>query len=87
MANREEDRLIGVSKILDKAEAVKDIRTKGFDRVVAIGDGMGDAGMFGDADISIFFSENHKPANALKVLCDYLIFDETTLCKQLSTFL
>lgn len=80
------DKLLGISRILDKGDAIKDIRTKGFDRIIAIGDGMGDIDMFRQADVSIFFSEDHQPANALKDVCDYLIFDETTLCEILSTF-
>ena len=87
IASYKEDKLIGVSKVIDKGGAIKDIRSKGFDRIVAVGDGMGDVDMFRQADVSIFFSENHTPAETLKHLCDYLIFDEATLHKTLETFL
>ncbi len=86
-ASYKDDRFTGISKIIDKGEAIEDIRSKGFDRIIAVGDGMGDIDMFRKADISIFFSENHTPTNTLKNVCDYLIFDEVTLLRILDSFL
>lgn len=78
------DKLTGISQILDKGEAAKDIRTKGFDRIVAVGDGMGDIDMFKQADISIAFGASHKPSQALYETCNHVIFDESDLCKILN---
>ena len=81
------DKLVGVAKIIDKGDTIKVIASKGFDRIIAIGDGMGDVEMFRQADVSVFFSENQQPTGTLKELCDYLVFDELSLCKMLSAFL
>ena len=81
------DKLNGIAKILDKAEAVDDIRTKGFDRVVTIGDGMGDVGMFQQADISIAYGATHNPNQTLLELSNFVTFNETALCRTLSTLL
>lgn len=81
------EKLEGIEKILDKAEAVDDIRTKGFDRVVAIGDGMGDVSMFQQADISIAYGATHQPNQTLLELSNFVTFNEKSLCRTLSTLL
>lgn len=81
------DKLEGIEKILDKAEAVDDIRTKGFDRVVAIGDGMGDVTMFQQSDISIAYGATHSPNQTLLEVSNFVTFNENALCRTLSTLL
>lgn len=81
------DKLEGIEKILDKAEAVDNIRTKGFDRIVAIGDGMGDVSMFQQADISIAYGATHNPNQTLLELSNFVTFNESALCRTLSTLL
>lgn len=49
------DKLIGLKTSFSKAEAIKDLRNKGYGRIVAIGDGMNDVQMFEVADIKIAF--------------------------------
>lgn len=74
--------LLGVKTILSKAEAVRDIRKK-FSRIVAVGDGMGDVGMFEQADIGIAFGGVHYPVEALLENADFVTFDGSGLCKLL----
>lgn len=81
------DRLKGIEKILDKADVVNSIKTKGFNRVVAIGDGMGDVSMFQQADIRIAYGATHNPNQTLLELSDFVIFNESALCRTLSTLL
>lgn len=81
------DKLEGIEKILEKADAIDDIRSKGFDRVVAIGDGMGDVSMFQRADVSIAFGGTHLPNQTLLELSNFVTFNERALCRTLNTLL
>ncbi|MDR0659925.1 MAG: HAD-IB family phosphatase [Prevotellaceae bacterium] len=87
VAKYTEDKLDGIEKILDKADAVDDIRAKGFNRVVAIGDGMGDVGMFQQADISIAYGATHCPNQTLLELSNFVTFNEDALCRTINTLL
>lgn len=74
--------LLGVKTILSKAEAVRDVRKK-FSRIIAVGDGMGDVGMFEQADVGIAFGGVHYPVEALLENADFVTFDGRGLCKLL----
>jgi len=78
------DRLISVDHVLNKGEAIRDLRRK-FDHIVAVGDGMGDVPMFEEADIRIAFGGTHPPIQSLLQFTDYITFNETSLCTLLNT--
>jgi len=84
-AEYEEDRLIGVKKVLDKGKAVKELRTK-YDRIVAIGDSMNDCTMFQKADIGVAFGGTHNPVNSLVKLSNFVTFDSQSLIRILQKY-
>jgi phosphoserine phosphatase len=77
------DKLIGLKTSFSKAEAIKNLRNKGYERIVAIGDGMNDVQMFEIADIKIAFGGVHQPVLSLIKLSDYVIYNEKSLCNLL----
>jgi len=80
----ENDRIVNVSHVLNKGDAIEEIR-KTYDRIVAIGDGMGDVPMFEKADVRIAFGGTHTPVQSLIQFTDYLTFSERSLCTLLDT--
>ncbi|MCG3148407.1 MAG: Phosphoserine phosphatase SerB2 [Verrucomicrobiae bacterium] len=77
------DRLVSVDHVLNKGDAVKRIR-ENFERIVAVGDGMGDVPMFEEADVRIAFGGTHPPIQSLIQFTDYVTFSEKALCNLLS---
>jgi phosphoserine phosphatase len=69
--------------ILNKADAIAQIRARGFDRVVAIGDGANDVPMLNAADVSIAYGGVHSPVQAAISSSDYIVHQGIALCKLL----
>lgn len=80
----ENNRLINVEQVLDKAAAVKEIR-KNYSRIISVGDGMGDVRMFEVSDKKIAFGGTHPPVNTIIKLSDYVTYGERGLCNILNT--
>lgn len=78
-ADVQNNKLIGVSDIIDKGASIAELREK-YDRIVAVGDGMGDVAMFENADVGIAFGATHHPVVSLIEVSDYVVFDEVALC-------
>lgn len=78
------DRLKGITTILNKAQAVKKIKEK-YDSIVSIGDGMGDVPMFEESDINIAFGGVHMPVDTVIEMSNYITFNEDGLCNILNT--
>jgi HAD superfamily phosphoserine phosphatase-like hydrolase len=76
---------ISLQHILDKGNAVEDVRKHGFDRVIAIGDGSNDVPMFKAADVAVAFGGIHSPTAAAITESNFVIHDGDTLCKLLNT--
>lgn len=74
---------IRVKQVMNKKDTIKEIK-KSHKKVIAIGDGMGDVGMFEEADISIAFGGTHKPIQSLVTVSDYVIYEEESLCRLLN---
>ena len=83
-ARVENDKIAAISAVLNKADAVKEIR-KEYDRVIAIGDGMGDVPMLEHAHVKIAFGGVHMPVDTVIELSDYITFSETGICNILDT--
>ncbi|MFC4848196.1 HAD family phosphatase [Hephaestia sp. GCM10023244] len=78
-----DDGKLSLGTILDKGDAVADIRSRGYDRVVAIGDGANDMPMFRAADVSVAFGGVHAPSHAAISAADYVIHEGVALCSLL----
>lgn len=77
------DGYIKLDKVLVKSEAIKNIRSMGFDRVIAVGDGMNDVPMFLESDIKIAFGAIHHPPKSLVNLANYIVYSGDSLCNLL----
>ena len=84
VASVADDRLLGISSILDKGAVVREVRRE-FHRIVAVGDGMGDVSMFEQADVSIAFGGTHFPIASLLESSQYVAMEEGSLCRLLTT--
>lgn len=83
-AQFDNDRLIGVSEVLNKGEAARKIFSE-FSRLVTIGDSVNDIPMFAEADLRVAYGGVHDPSPSLYEISDYAVFTEETLCRLLPT--
>lgn len=81
-AETESDRVVKITKILRKEQIVDEFQTLG-EQVVFIGDGNNDLEAMRHADISIATGLTHNPAQSLLSVCDYVIYNEIALFRQL----
>ena len=82
----EQDRLVKIKSILNKAEVVKSYQNKGY-RVIFIGEGNNDADAIRIADVGIAFGAVHAPSNSTLEVASHVVFDETRLCSFLKQLL
>ena len=85
-ARVENDTLMSVTKVLNKADAVLQLKQR-FDRVVVVGEGMNDLPMFEVADVRVAFGGVHRPSEAVAKLADYVAMEGGSLCRLLNTLL
>lgn len=78
----EDDKVVKLKSILRKEQIVDQYKAMG-ETVVFIGDGNNDMEAMRHADISIAAGLTHSPAQSLLSICDYVIYDETALTRQL----
>lgn len=84
-AQLEGDRVVKLKSILRKEEIVDRYKALG-ETVVFIGDGNNDLEAMRHANISIAVGLTHNPAQSLLAICDYVVFNEHALCRQLKQF-
>ncbi len=81
-AECEGDRVVKLKTILRKEAIVDQYKALG-ETVVFIGDGNNDLEAIRHANISIAAGLTHSPAQSLLSVCDYVIFNEHALCRQM----
>lgn len=81
-AECENDHVVKLKTILRKEQIVDQYRALG-ETVVFIGDGNNDLEAMRHANISIATGLTHNPAQSLMSICDYVIFDENALVRQM----
>lgn len=72
-----------LQKVLCKADAVAALRQRGFDEIVAIGDGANDVPMLSAADIAIAYGGVHPPAASARAAAHYIVHEGDALCRLL----
>lgn len=77
-AEVEGDKLLAVRRVLCKGETIQKLKKK-HDKIIVIGDGMGDVPMFLEADVAIAYAGVHPPVEALVSLSHHLVDDEARL--------
>ena len=77
------DYVVKLNSILRKEDVVDQYLALG-ETVVFIGDGNNDLEAMRHANISIAVGLTHSPAQSLLAICDYVVFNEQALCRQLS---
>jgi len=82
VAEVEKDKVIKIKSILRKEQIVDQYKALG-ETVVFIGDGNNDLEAMRHANISIAVGLTHNPAQSLMSICDYVIFNENALVRQL----
>ena len=85
-ADVENDKVVKLTSILRKEQIVDKYKAIG-EQVVFVGDGNNDLEAMRHADISIAVGITHQPARSLYAICDYIIFNEEALCRQLNQLL
>lgn len=81
-AECEGDRVVKLKTILRKEQIVDQYRALG-ETVVFIGDGNNDLEAMRHANISIATGLTHNPAQSLMSICDYVIYNENALVRQM----
>ena len=81
-ARVENDTVVKLLSILRKETIVETYQSQG-EKVVFVGDGNNDLEAMRQADIAIAAGLTHNPANSLFAITDYMVFNETALCRVL----
>lgn len=86
IAECEDDKVVKIKSILRKETIVDQYKALG-ETVVFIGDGNNDLEAMRHANISIAAGLTHNPAQSLMSICDYVIFSENALVRQMNQLL
>jgi HAD superfamily phosphoserine phosphatase-like hydrolase len=83
-AKWEGDRLLGVERIINKSDPLKELNNT-YDEIIAVGDGMNDSPLFDAADICIAYGGVHDPVETLIKMADYVTYHPRGLLNILAT--
>ncbi len=79
-----DDKLLGISQIINKSDAIKELRST-YDEIVAVGDGMNDTPLFETADIRVAYGGVHDPVETLIKMADFVTYHPNGLLNILAT--
>ena len=79
------DGMLRVENILKKSDAVAQLKDRGYQRVVAVGDGANDSDMLREASMGIAYGGVHSPAVSAIDAADAIVYESSTLCRLLRT--
>jgi phosphoserine phosphatase len=82
IAREEDNRLVGLVSVLDKADVVNDFHGV----LCSIGDGYNDLGLMAAADLGIAYGGVHAPAPGLLDVATHAVYDSKRLCELLSAW-
>lgn len=72
-----------VDDVMDKGQFVRDLRSRGFDSVIAVGDGANDVPMLSESSVGIAFGGVHSPTRSAVEASDYVVHEGGDLCRLL----
>jgi HAD superfamily phosphoserine phosphatase-like hydrolase len=81
LASYDSNRGTKLLEIIDKGKTIDAIRGRSGGKIVAVGDGYGDLGMLGQADVGVAFGGLHSPVEGLVEKSTHVIYEEGSLCK------
>lgn len=73
-----------VDHVLDKGDFVRGLPSRGFDRVIAVGDGANDVPMLREATYGVAFGGVHSPTRSAVEAADYVVHEGRDLCRLLA---
>lgn len=79
------DDQVRLDTVLNKGDAITDLRASGYTHIIAVGDGSNDVPMLRGADVAIAYGGTHSPTASAIAVADYVIHDGNTLCDLLNT--
>ncbi|MGN0940417.1 MAG: HAD-IB family phosphatase [Selenomonadaceae bacterium] len=71
--------------VLDKSRAIREIKEKTGEKIVAVGESFNDIPMFEEADIAIAYGGVHPPVAEAERLADYTVSSGDELCRLLAS--
>ena len=72
-----------LDKILNKGDAVRDLRNK-YEQIVVVGEGYNDIPMFEEADVGIAFGGTHQPIPEIVKISNHICYEGESLCQLLN---
>jgi phosphoserine phosphatase len=72
-----------VDEVMDKGHFVRQLVNRGYERVIAIGDGANDVPMLREAEVGVAFGGVHSPTRSAVDAADYVVHEGGDLCRLL----
>jgi len=75
-----DDQLASIDYVMNKGNEVHELRSQG-DRIVSVGDGMGDVDMLSASDVGIAYGGIHWPVRSVIEVATHVIYEGGALCR------